>query len=100
VPPIWKFVANEADRKVTELVVSQQVFMRSFVAPPGTPPEQVAILRTAFDATVADPAFLADAEKMKLSITPISGAKVQEVIANLYKTPKEFVERAKNVIKP
>jgi tripartite-type tricarboxylate transporter receptor subunit TctC len=100
VPPIWKFVPKEEDRKVTELIVSQQVFMRSFVVPPGTPADQIKILRSSFDATVADPAFLADAEKMKLSITPISGTKVQEVVENLYKTPKELVERAKNVTKP
>jgi tripartite-type tricarboxylate transporter receptor subunit TctC len=100
VPQIWNFVSKPDDRKVAELVVSQQVFMRSFVAPPGTPAEQVNILRKAFDATMADPAFLADAERMKISITPLSGAKVQDVIAKLYATPKDFVERAKAVIKP
>jgi tripartite-type tricarboxylate transporter receptor subunit TctC len=100
VPPIWKFVTKEDDRKVAELVISQQVFQRSFVAPPATPAEQVGILRTAFDATMADPAFLADAERMSISITPLPGAKVQEVIAKLYATPKDVVERAKAVIKP
>jgi tripartite-type tricarboxylate transporter receptor subunit TctC len=100
VPLIWKYVTNDEDRKVAELVVSQQVFQRSYIAPPGTPAEQINILRAAFDATVADPQFLADAEKMKISITPLSGAKVQALIEKLYATPKELVERAKNVIKP
>ena len=100
VPPIWQFVARPDDRKVAELVVSQQVFQRSYIAPPGTPAEQINILRTAFDATMTDADFLADAEKMKLSITPLPGAKVQELIERLYKTPKDFVERAKAVIKP
>jgi tripartite-type tricarboxylate transporter receptor subunit TctC len=100
VPQIWKFIGKEDDRKVAELVISQQVFQRSFSAPPGTPAEQIGILRTAFDETMRDPAFLADAERMKISISPLPGAKVQEVIAKLYATPKEFVERAKNVIKP
>jgi tripartite-type tricarboxylate transporter receptor subunit TctC len=100
VPLIWKYVTNGEDRKVAELVVSQQVFQRSYIAPPGTPAEQINILRAAFDATVADPQFLADAEKMKISITPLSGAKVQALIEKLYATPKELVERAKNVIKP
>jgi tripartite-type tricarboxylate transporter receptor subunit TctC len=100
VPHIWKFVPKEDDRKVAELVVSQQVFQRSYIAPPQTPAEVLGILRTAFDATMKDPAFLADAEKMKISITPLAGGRVQEVIARLYATPKEFVERAKVVIKP
>jgi tripartite-type tricarboxylate transporter receptor subunit TctC len=99
VPSIWKYVKEE-DRKVAELVISQQVFQRSYIAPPGTPAEQVGILRKAFDETVQDPQFLADAEKMKISITPLPGAKVQELIEKLYATPKEYVERAKTVIKP
>jgi tripartite-type tricarboxylate transporter receptor subunit TctC len=100
VPHIWKFVPKEDDRKVAELVVSQQVFQRSYIAPPQTPAEPLGILRTAFDAAMKDPAFLADAEKMKISITPLGGGKVQDLIARLYSTPREFVERAKVVIKP
>jgi tripartite-type tricarboxylate transporter receptor subunit TctC len=100
VPHIWKFVPKEDDRRVAELVVSQQVFQRSYIAPPQTPAEVLGILRTAFDATMKDPAFLADAEKMKISITPLDGGKVQDLIGRLYSTPREFVERAKVVIKP
>src|SRR5215831_901761 len=100
VPHIWKFVTKDDDRKVAELVVSQQVFQRSYIAPPQTPAEALAILRAGFDATMKDAAFLADADKLKISIAPIQGGKVQDLIARLYATPKEFVERAKVVIKP
>ena len=100
VPHIWKFVTKDDDRKVAELVVSQQVFQRSYIVPSQTPAEVLGILRAAFDATMKDAAFLADAEKIKISITPLSGNKVQDLIARLYATPKEFVERAKVVIKP
>ncbi len=100
VPHIWKFVPKEDDRRVAELVVSQQVFQRSYIAPPQTPAEVLGMLRTAFDATVKDPAFLADAERMKISITPLAGGKVQDLIGRLYSTPREFVERAKVVMKP
>jgi tripartite-type tricarboxylate transporter receptor subunit TctC len=85
---------------VAELVISQQVFQRSYIAPPGTPKEEIDILRRAFDDTMQDQEFLADAKKMKISITPLSGAKVQALVEKLYSTPKEVVERAKNVIKP
>jgi tripartite-type tricarboxylate transporter receptor subunit TctC len=100
VPQIWNYVTGEENRKIAELVVSQQVFMRSYIVPPGTPAEQVGILRKAFDETVKDPQFLADAEKMQLSITPISGVKVQALIERLYATPKDLIERARHVIKP
>jgi tripartite-type tricarboxylate transporter receptor subunit TctC len=100
VPEIWKYVAGEDNRKVVELVVSQQVFQRSYVAPPGTPAEQIATLRTAFDATVIDPQFLADADTVRIAISPLPGAKVQEIVQKLYATPKAIVDRAKQVIKP
>jgi tripartite-type tricarboxylate transporter receptor subunit TctC len=100
IPHIWEFVPKEDDKRVAELVISQQVFQRSYIVPPGTPAEALDILRKAFDATMADPQFLADAEKMKISITPLGGAEVQDLIKKLYATPKDFVERAKTVIKP
>jgi hypothetical protein len=100
VPEMWKFIANEDDRKVAELVVSQQVFQRSYIAPPGTPAEQIATLRAAFDATMTDPQFLADAEAARIAIMPLSGAKVQEIVQKLYASPKALVERARQVIKP
>ena len=100
VPPIWQFIPYESDRKVAELVVSQQVFQRSYVLPPGTPAEEIDILRKAFDETVGDPQFLADAERMRISIAPLGGAQVQDLIRKLYATPKPFVDRAKSVIKP
>ena len=100
VPEIWKYVSGEDNRKIVELVVSQQVFQRSYIAPPGTPAGQIATLRTAFDATMVDPQFLADADTVRIAISPLSGAKVQDIVAKLYATPKSIVDRAKQVIKP
>ena len=76
------------------------MFGRPFKLPPGTPPERVAVLRKAFDATMADPAFLADAEKMNIEITPASGARVQEVVAKMYASPASIVKRAREALQP
>ncbi|MCC6886960.1 MAG: hypothetical protein IT536_00265 [Hyphomicrobiales bacterium] len=100
VPTIWSFINGDTERRVTELVISQQVFQRSYIVPPGTPPAQVRLLRTAFDATMKDPQFLADAEKMKISITPLSGQQVQDLVTRIYATPRDLIERARNAIKP
>ncbi len=99
VPTVWKYLKSDEDRKVVELVVSQQVFLRSYIAPPGTPPEQLKILRAAFDATMKDPQFLAEAEKSRVEITPLSGEKVQELVQKLYSTPKDVVGRARKAIR-
>ena len=100
VPHALKFMKGDTERKVFELIVSQQVFHRSFIAPPGTAPQQLAILRAAFDATMKDPQFVAEAAKLRIDLAPLSGARVQEAVSNLYNAPKDIVERARQAINP
>jgi tripartite-type tricarboxylate transporter receptor subunit TctC len=100
VPSVWKYVKDEDSKKIIEFIVSQQVFLRSYIAPPGTPDAELAILRSAFDATMTDKAFLADADRARLAISPLPGAKVQEMVHKLYASPKEIVARARAAIKP
>ena len=100
VPSIWKFISKESDKAPVELIVSQQVFGRPYVAPPGVPAEQVKMLRDAFEAVMKDEAFLADAKQGRLDISPLRGEKVQDVVAKLYAAPKDVVQRAKQLITP
>jgi tripartite-type tricarboxylate transporter receptor subunit TctC len=100
VPEVWKFVKDEDTRKVIELVISQQIFSRPYIAPPGTPAEQVKTLRAAFTAALQDKQLLEEAEKLRLDITPSPGERLQDVVQKLYASPKNIVERAKEAIKP
>jgi hypothetical protein len=97
---VWDFVKSDENRKIVELVIGQQVFQRSYIALPNIPAEPLSILRTAFDATVKDAQYLADAKKMKIDIEPLSGAKVQEIVLKLHATPKDIVQKARQVIRP
>ena len=99
-PEIWRYIRDADDRKVAELVVSQQSFERPYFMAQGTPPELTDILRTAFDATMRDPQFVADAQKSGIDVSPLPGAKVQALVQQLYATPKTIVERAKQAIRP
>jgi tripartite-type tricarboxylate transporter receptor subunit TctC len=100
VPPVWDFIRDPDDRKAVQLVVGQQVFQRPYIASPGTPSDRIELLRKAFTATMQDPAFLADAEKTRIDIAPLPGAKVQDTVAQLYATPAATVARARRIIKP
>jgi tripartite-type tricarboxylate transporter receptor subunit TctC len=100
VPPIWTFIAGEDDKKAAELIVSQQVFGRPYLAPPGVAAEPLTILRKAFAAALQDKEFLADAERTRIDVVASSGEKVQQLVEQLYATPKATVERAKDLIKP
>jgi tripartite-type tricarboxylate transporter receptor subunit TctC len=64
-----------------------------FVAPPGLPPERAAALQAAFMAMCRDPAFLDDARKAKLDISPIDGNAVRALLARSAATPKDVVAR-------
>jgi tripartite-type tricarboxylate transporter receptor subunit TctC len=99
-PEIWPYIKDANDRKVAELVVSQQSFERPYFMAHSTPPELVSIVRTAFDATMSDPLFVADAQKTGVDVSPLPGTKVQALVEKLYSTPKDIVERAKQAIKP
>jgi tripartite-type tricarboxylate transporter receptor subunit TctC len=100
VPPIWNYLTTDADKRAVELIASQQVMIRSYIAPPGTPPDQIAILRAAFDATMQDRQFHEDAQTQRLVVEPMAGGKVQELVQKLYATPADIVERARLAIKP
>lgn len=99
VPVIMEKVKNEEQRAILRLVFARQVMGRPFLAPPGVPAERVALLRKAFMDTMKDPAFLAEADKMKLEITPVSGEKVQALVEEVYRTPAEVLQKAREAAK-
>jgi tripartite-type tricarboxylate transporter receptor subunit TctC len=99
IPSIWEFVPPE-NRKAVELIVAQQTFQRPFVAPPGTPPERVKELQSAFIATMSDKEFLEDAAKTGVTIEPRSGPEVAKIVADMYASPPEVVTQMAKAIKP
>lgn len=99
VPPLWNYISGEA-RAIAELIVAQQEFHRPFVAPPGTPAPQMAILRTAFMETMRDPAFLADAAAMKLDIHPKDAETVAKLVTKMYSQPPELVAKMRKALRP
>ncbi|MBM3609105.1 MAG: hypothetical protein FJX29_11770 [Alphaproteobacteria bacterium] len=97
VPHIHEFIKTDIDRKAADLVMSQQVFGRPFILPPGTNPEAVKLLREAFLKALADKELLAEAQKMRIDINPIDGERVQKLVESLYSMPADVVERAKRI---
>jgi tripartite-type tricarboxylate transporter receptor subunit TctC len=90
VPLITTLTKDPAKVAVLELIFSRQTMARPFAAPPGIPEERLRALRTAFDATMRDKEFLAEAQKLDLEVRPVSGAEIDALVANLSKTPAEI----------
>lgn len=96
VPLIFEYAKTPEQKQALELAVARLEFGRPFLMPPGVPADRVTAFRRAFDATMKDPEFLAEAEKLKIEVDPLSGEQVSELVANVFKTPADTVERVKN----
>jgi hypothetical protein len=98
VPLVLDLAKTDADRQALLLGLARLDFGRPFFVPPGVPANRVEALRRAFDATMKDPAFLAEAEKLKLDIDPLSGAQVAELIAQVAATPPDVATRVREAL--
>jgi tripartite-type tricarboxylate transporter receptor subunit TctC len=93
VPSVFSLAKTDEDRQALRLMVARLEYGRPFFLPPDVPPARVEALRRAFDATMRDPAYLAEADKMKIDVDPLSGEKVAELIRLVLATPPAVAER-------
>ncbi len=99
VPLVIDLAKTDEQRNILRLVFARQQIAYPFLAPPGVPQDRVEALRTAFLKAMADPELLADAQKARLEILPVSGSEVQKLVAELYATPAPVVEKASEMLK-
>jgi tripartite-type tricarboxylate transporter receptor subunit TctC len=98
VPMLLDLAENEEERQMIELVLARGALGRPFLAPPGVPADRAAALRKAFDDMVKDPAFLAEAERMRLEITPIGGEELQQILVRMSATPPGIAAKVRAML--
>jgi tripartite-type tricarboxylate transporter receptor subunit TctC len=98
VPLIFDFATNERQRQILKLMLSRQSMARPFAAPPDLPEDRKAALRAAFDRTMADAEFLAEAKQRGLEVNPVSGAEIDKLVGELYQTPADIVAELRAII--
>ena len=86
VPMIMDLARNDEERQIFKLIFARQVMAWPFVAPPGVPADRLAALRKAFDDTMKDREFLAEAARLNLEITPVQGLRIQALVEEIIKT--------------
>ena len=94
------FITSEEQRKAVEFIVARETIGRPFFAPPDIPGERLHALRRAFDATMKDEAFAAEAEKIGFAVDPLTGEQVQAAVAVLADTPADVVARVRAALSP
>ena len=95
VPLVMDLAKTAEERTILKLIFGRQIMGRPFAAPPGVRNDRVNALRNAFMETMADKDFLAEAEKAKLEITPVSGERIQSLVLEVYRnTTAELAAKA------
>jgi hypothetical protein len=98
VPFALDLAKTAQDRQILELFLAPNTIGRPFAAPPETPPDRVAALRAAFDAMVTSNAFVADAKKANMDLSPVSGDFIQRTLERLFATPRDILAQARAAI--
>ena len=100
VPLIGDLTEDPKQKAALKLIFSRLTIARPFAAPPGLPAERATALRAAFDATMKDAEFLAEMKKLALEVRPQSGAKVEQLVNEIYAYPADVVKIATQAIRP
>jgi tripartite-type tricarboxylate transporter receptor subunit TctC len=99
VPLLNDLAEGPAQKLVFDFVSRVAALARPIATNPGVPPERVAALRRAFDATMLDPDFRAEAERQGMEISPMAGAPLQALIADIVGAPAPVVEQIRRAIR-
>lgn len=99
VPLLSDEVRGDPDKEaIADFMTLNWAMTRPIAAGPGVPQERVALLRRAFDATMKDREFLAEAARMAAEIDPMSGEDVQRSVAQVLATPRELVTKIQAIM--
>ena len=94
VPLLIDLVSDPEQKRILEVSFMSYEFGRALLTTPGAPPERVAALRRAFEETVADPEFLAEAQAAKLEVSPVSAEHLHALVEQAYSLPPSLIARA------
>ena len=98
VPLVMDLTKDTEKLQILKLILAAQEMARPFAAPPGIPADRAAALVAAFNATMKDPEYLADAKKSRIDVNPVTGPEISKLLAELYATPKDVIAKASQAI--
>jgi tripartite-type tricarboxylate transporter receptor subunit TctC len=97
-PTMLELAKTDADRQALTMMFARTEYGRPYFVPPDVPAARIEALRRAFDATMKDPAFIADAAQLQLELSPMTGEEVQSLVAKLAGTPPEISARVRSAL--
>lgn len=93
-----RYGTREVNRRLVQVLTAGEVFGHPMMAPPGTPPDRVKVLREAYAKALKDPEFLAEAQKGQWDVDPVAGEELQELARQVVDQPSEVVEQTRRIL--
>jgi tripartite-type tricarboxylate transporter receptor subunit TctC len=97
VPYSVEIAPRERDREIIRLLVASGELGRPFIASSAAPADRIRVLRDAFNATMKDPQFIADAEKLRMPVSPKTAKQALQIVEQIYATPEDIVQAARKI---
>jgi tripartite-type tricarboxylate transporter receptor subunit TctC len=98
VPTAIELVDTQTSRDLWRFYSLKYAFARLIAAPPEVPPTRIAALRAAFEATMKDPRYVAEAERLGLDVSPLSGAQIERLLDVIRDTPQPVVDTLREML--
>jgi tripartite-type tricarboxylate transporter receptor subunit TctC len=89
---------DEARQLIKVGIQNAAAFARPLALPPGTPKDRVLILRKAFQETLKDSAFLAEADKAKLTLEPATAEELEKMVAEAFALEPALLAKLKDIL--
>ncbi len=98
VPFVNELASSQEQKDLLDVLNGSGELGRPFIVAKQVPAERVRVLRAAFEATIKDEAFLAEAQKQNLLLDPVTGEEAEKIIATIYAAPPELTKKVKEVL--
>ena len=100
VPLARDLARRPEDQPILDFFSKAVAVGRPVATTPGTPADRIAALRKAFDETLADPDFRAEADRQKLELEPVTGMEIQDLVLRVSRTPPDVIQKFRDVVMP
>jgi tripartite-type tricarboxylate transporter receptor subunit TctC len=93
VPLATDLAKSPEQLQILKVLMASQAMARPFAAPPDIPADRKAALIAAFAATMNDPDFLAEAQKLAFDVRPVTALAIDKMLEDAYATTKDVLEK-------
>ena len=100
IPAAVDLARNDEERAIVRAIMNATEVGTAFFTTPGVPADRLTTLRRAFDATVTDPELLAEAEKIHVGVSPMTGEELQTLVAEVSNLPPGLLEKVRAAYTP